>query len=236
MNKSAKMLSAEKRIGEDLEIYLPMRYLEEWKSTSYLAGILGVHRATAGRWLNKLGIEVRSLEDYFIKRVKGRPPKGTLEYYYNYSRKPVREIAEERGVNKKTVYRWMDYNGLPRRKGSNIYLKSGLEKPGKQELAYLLSRMSQKDIASKYSVNPRTVRTWKQKVLLHKPRKSKYDLQLERKNALDNVLKIINKEPENLVCDDFTHAKQPNGRSYRGILDWYMSHYGYNFSGAKGYV
>lgn len=233
MNKSAKMLCAEKKIGEDLEIYLSRRYLEEWESTSYLAKRLGVHRATVGRWLNKLGIELRSLEDYFLKRIKRRPPKGTLGYYYNHSRKPVEEIAKERGVNKKTVYRWMDYNDLPRRKGSDIYLKEGFKKPRKEELAYFLSKMSQKDIASKYCVDPRTVRTWKQKALLHKPRKSKYDLPLERKKALDSVLDIIKKEPENLVCGDFTRVKQPNGRSYRGILDWYMSHHGYNFSRAK---
>ena len=233
MNKSVKMLCAEKKIGKNLETYLSMRYSEEWKSTSYLAEMLGVHRATVGRWLNKLGIELRSLEDYFLKRVKRRPPKGTLDYYYNHERKPVEEIAKERGVNKKTVYRWMDYNGLPRRKGSDIYLKEGLEKPKKEELAYLLSKMSQKDVASKYCVDSRTVRTWKQKALLHKPRKSRYDLQLERKKDLDNVIKITKKEPENLVCDDFIRAKQLNGRSYRGILDWYMTHYGYNFSRTK---
>ncbi len=225
MQKTPLMLEVEKRIGEKLESYLPRMYSEEWKSSIYLGGELEVNSMTVRRWLVKFGITLRDGFDYTKRRVR-KPPKGAIIYYYNLLRKPVKEVAKERGVCPKTFYRWMDKLGVERRHGSETFFDNDFVKPSKQELENLLCKHSNKEVASRFRINPRTLRTWKQKLGLHKSRKSKYDYKSLRKKMLDSLLEQIRKEPRDLIADDFKELYL-NGRSYRGLLDWYISHFGY---------
>ena len=219
------MQKVEKKIGEKLERYLPRMYSGEWKSSIYLGGELGVNSMTVRRWLVKFGITLRDGFDYTKRRVR-KPSRGAIVYYYNFLRKPVKEAARERGVCPKTFYRWMDKLGIERRHGSEIFYDNDFIKPSKSELENLLSRMSNKEVASRFRINPRTLRTWKQKLGLHKPRKSKYDYKSLRKKMLDSLLEQTKKEPRNLVADDFKELYL-NVRSYRGLLNWYISHFSY---------
>ncbi len=57
MNKTLLMLRVEGVIGESIEIFMPKLFVNGLKSTYDLSLQLGVHRATLGRWLKKLGLE-----------------------------------------------------------------------------------------------------------------------------------------------------------------------------------
>lgn len=226
MHKTKLMLKAENVVGEKLEIYLPRIYCDEHKSSVYLGEVLGIHSMTVRRWLAGLGINLRDTFDYPKRRIK-KPPKGALTYYYNFLRKPVKEIARERGVCPKTIYRWMNEYRIERRHGSEAYLKNGITRPSKSRLENLLSRMSANAVSSMFRINPRTLRTWRQKSGLYKPRKSRYDNKNLRKKMLDSLLKQTEKKPQELSSIDFAKLRYNDKTSYRGLLDWYSSHFAY---------
>ncbi len=184
MRKTELMLKVEKKIGEKLEGYLPRKYCSEWKSSICLGEELGVNSMTMRRWLVKFGITLRDGFDYIKRRVR-KPPKGAIIYYYNFLRKPVKESARERGVCPKTFYRWMDEYGIERRHGSEVFFNNDFVKPSKRRLENLLSSHYNKEIARMFKINPRTLRTWKMKLGLHRPRKSRYDIKSLRKKMLD---------------------------------------------------
>jgi len=234
MRKTKLMLKAEKKIGESIETYLNRRYHDDFMASTYLKDELVVSRITVCRWLSKLNIEIRSNRDYFERRIK-YPKKGALTYCYNYLRIPVRKIAEERGVHKKTVYRWMEKEGIKRRHGTDAYLRNGCTKPTDEELEKLCEEKKTIEIASIYGVWPDTIDRWKQKAELFNHGKSKYDKKRVRKMSIDDIISKTGKNLLELTFDDFKKTKQQNGKSYRGLLYWYLAHYGYNFSQTKNH-
>jgi len=236
MNKTPLILRVEEKIGEQIETFLPKMYKVEWKSSNYLGKMFGVNSTTVLRWLVKLGVKLRKgPEDYLEKRIK-KPPVGALKYYYEFARKPVAEIAKERGVFPKTFYRWLDREGIERRKGSEIYLRPGIKKPSIKKLTRLFDKYSQLKIAQMYGVNPLTIRRWKQKAGLYKFRKSKYDNTTMRIKHLSDLVEKSEKDFRRLRYNDFQEFKQSNGNSYRGLLNWYISHYNCEFNEVKKYM
>lgn len=218
------MRKVEAKIGENIIDYLINKYTLRFVSSNIIARNLDIDPSTAVRWLHRFGVEVRNPDFYFLKRAK-RLSREELYSLYHVEGRTVNEIADIAQVDVKTIYRAMDRYGIER--------KNGKEKSSNSELFELLQRMSNNNIALRYKVDPRTVRTWKQRAFLHSPKKSKYDPKSERRKALDDILEMTGKNPEELVGDDFARVKKEDGRSYRGVLDWYMSHYGYNFTEAK---
>ncbi len=219
---------------EDIDSFLLREYSENWKSTIYLARIVGVHRSTISRKLIKLGVKLRDTREYLDERIR-KPSNSALRYYY-HMHKPVSDVARERGVCAKTVYRWMDKAGIERRKGSDCYLNNGTSRPSDEKLARLLMENSQGFIAKIYGVNPHTIRKWKWQAGLHKFRKSKYDDIKTRKDALLCFLDYSGKNLNELRLDDFRQVRQRNRKSYRGLLNWYISHYNCRFGKAKEYM
>ena len=178
----------------------------------------------------KSGVKLRNSKDYLSRRIK-KPLNNALRYYYHV-RKPVAEIASERGVHPKTVYRWMESADIERRKGSNAYLDNGLTRPSNKELEVLLNQKNKKEIASIYDINPHTLRRWMQQAGLHQFKKSRYDSKYLRRNMVKDLLERLEKDFSQLRYEDFS-TKKEDGNSYRGLLNWYIAHYRCRFSGVK---
>lgn len=159
-----------------------------------------------------------------------------MKYYYEFARKPVSEIAKERGVWNKTVYRWLEEEGIERRRGTNSLLKKGFTKPSDKKLIRLSEEYTNNEIAKMYNIDPLTVRVWKQQAGLHKFRKSKYDNSTLRIKQLSDLFERSGKDFRRLRYTDFQKFKQPNGNSYRGLLNWYIFHYNCEFNEAKKYM
>lgn len=234
MEKTRLMLKIENKINEKIEDYLLRRYNHENMSGKKLARDLNLGENTIYSWLKSFDIPRRTLEDYIVASSK-RPPKGVLKHYYERMGKSVREVSEEREVDLRTIYRWMQEEGVERRHGTNAYLKKGIEKPSRKKLGilYIENKLSREKIAKRYGVHPETVGTWLIKAELNKKNKSIYDNEKLRKRFLDELLSITNKSPNELSQRDFKNNKRENGRSYYGILTWYLSRYGHSFSKAK---
>ena len=217
------MLKVEKIVGEPLENYLPKIYNNDKKSADYSVINLGIHRVTLCRWAKKFGLE---------KETK-RPSRKELDYSYNFLRKPVRQAAREIGVNTRTYYRWLEDANIERRLESEAYLPEGVIRPPREELSMLLTRKSNIEVASIYGINPHTLRTWKQKEGIHKFRKSKYYNLSLRILMLKKLVESSYKNIEELSLEDFGKVKQPDGKSFRGLINWYLSRYAHIFSIAK---
>ncbi|MEK6843831.1 MAG: hypothetical protein AABX83_00220 [Nanoarchaeota archaeon] len=230
MNRSPLMLGVERKIGENIESFLTEAYVNEWKSSLYIGRKLKVHPATIRRWLMKSGVNLRNTKDYLSRRIK-KPLNNTLKYYYHV-RKPVSEIASERKVCAKTVYRWMESADIERRKGSNAYLDNGFTRPSNKELEVLLSQKNKKEISSIYDINPHTLRRWIQQAGLHQFKKSRYDSKNLRRNMVKDLLERLEKDFSQLRYEDFS-TKKEDGNSYRGLLNWYIAHHRCRFSGVK---
>ncbi len=93
--------------------------------------------------------------------------------------------------------------------------------------------MNREKIAGLYGVHPKTAGIWLRKVRLSKLYPSIYDSKQLRKKKLNELLAKAKKSPNELFQRDFKNNKQENGRSYYGILTWYLSRLGYNFSQAR---
>ena len=234
MNKSPLMLEAEKKIGENLEFFLPREYGDKWKSSVHLGRLLRIHPSSIRRWLIKLGVDLHNNEDYLSRRIK-RPSNSVLKYYY-HTRKPIEEAAKERGVHKRTFYRWIERTGIEMRHGSEAHLKDGAFHPSNKKLAYLLSSYSNKKVIEICGVDWHTLRTWKHKAGLHKFRKSRYDSVKLRRQYISDLFEESRKDLERIRYDDFRIYKKEDGKSYRGLLDWYISHHCCNFNSAKKYM
>lgn len=63
MNKTAKMVEVESKLGEDLESVLKRLYNEEKLSTREVANRLSISYTAARRWLIEAGVEFRSLSE-----------------------------------------------------------------------------------------------------------------------------------------------------------------------------
>ncbi len=222
MQKSRLMLEIERKIGENIENYLSRICKNGWKSAN-IGKELGIHKATLCRWVVKLGLE----------KENKIPSREELNYFYNVIRKPVREAAREIGVDKRTYYRWLENAGIERRHDSEAYLPSGFSVPCKEDLVRHLSEKTNSETAAIYGVNPHTLRTWKQKAGLYKFRKSRYgDLSL-RTQLLSILVNDSGKEIEELKYEDFKNVRQANGKTYRSLLNWYLSRNAHLFSIAK---
>lgn len=232
MKKTKHMLDIEKRIGEPLNIYLYRMYEEKWKSSSYLGRKLRVNPTTIRRWLPKFGIEIRKREDYDSRRIT-RPFKEELDNDYNIKKRKVSEKAKEIGVCEKTIYRWMERDGIKRRNRSEFFSSNGVSKPSGEELEDILEKKSQQDAAKELGVDIFIIRRLRKKEGVFQFRKSKYDSLDARRELLGMMLDDINKDLKDLRTRDFRKAKRLNGKSYRGLLDWYLSHFRYIFTKAK---
>ena len=234
MEKTKLMLVVEQKLNEELENYLFIKYNEEFWTSTYIGRLMGIPAGTVRRWLPKFNIKLRNQEDYLARRII-RPAKGALKYCYNYLRIPVKQIAKERKVHPKTVYRWMEKEGIARRHGTEAYLKNGLKKPADEELKELCQEMKRFEIASIYNVWPETVDRWKQKIGLYTTEKSKYDSKKVRRKRLEEIINKTGKQIDELRLVDF-YIKQLNGKSYRGLLWWYTAHYGYDLSQTRKHL
>ena len=223
MKKTPLMLRVEGLIGESIEIFLPKIFENGWKSSYDLSLQLNIHRATLGRWLKKLGLE----------KENKRPSREELDYSYNVARKPVRKSAREIGVNPKTYYRWLEDACIERRQDSEAYLPKGFTRPSRDELERLLAEKTGIEAAVIYGINPRTLRTWKQKAGIYKFRGGKYDNLSLRVEMLSALCRDSGKKIEELNSEYFKNIKQPNGKSYRGLLNWYLVRFAHIFPVAK---
>lgn len=235
MKKTKLMIEVEKSTGLNLETYLPMMYENRWKSSTYLGKRLEVHSMTIRRWLPKLGVKVRERNDYDKRKIT-RSSREELDQDYNIKRRKVSEIAQERRVYAKTVYRWMDRYGIPRRKSSEFFSSNGRPKPSNEKLETLLRSMSQNEVARELGVDPNTIRTLRQKAGAFEFRKSKYDSKDARKELLDMMLQELGKYPTELRARDFGKVKRPSGKSYRSLLNWYTTRFGYTFAEAREHI
>ncbi len=234
MEKTPLILKIERKIGGKIEDYLLRKYNHEHISGKKLARDLKIGENTIYSWLRLFNIPIRTLEDYIVTSPK-RPPKGVLRYYYEFLRKPIETTAEEREVNPRTIYKWMQEEGVERLHGTNSHLKKGMIKPSKKKLGILYNenKFSREEIASRYNVHPETIGIWLRKARFSRLYPSIYDNKRTRKKKLDELLSITKKSPNDLSQRDFKNNKQENRRSYQGILAWYISRFGYNFSKAK---
>lgn len=223
MQKTLLMIESEKKIGKSLEIYLTYMYKKEKQTTSILAQRLNVHRATVGRWLAKLGIKTRSGFAYYLKKSVEIPSKKELDCNYNILRRPVKECAKEKGVHTRTYYRWLENAGIERRYGSEAHLPPGITRPSREELEELTANKTDVEASAIYGVDTHTFRTWKKREGIYKFRKSKYDDLSLRLNMLRTLIKDGGKTIEELTSVDFGNVKQSNGRSYRGLINWYLA-------------
>src|SRR3989338_808532 len=220
MRKTPLMLEVEKKVGQKLEDFL-QRIFEN--GSIELRQSLGVHRSTLCRWCIKFGFE---------KRIK-RPSREVLNYSYNVLRKSVRKSASELEVNRRTYYRWLESAGIERRQGSGTYLSNGAIPYSKEDLEKSLAQRTNAETATLYGIDTHTLRTWKQKHGIFIFRKSKYDKLSLRVAMLYKLVHDSDKEVEKLSSLDFKRFKQPDGRSYRGVLNWYLNRYAHLYPIAK---
>ncbi len=230
MEKTKLMLEVENKIGEELDTYLPRRYNHENLSSDIIAEKLDVHPITVRRWLRKLEIPIRN-----AYARTNRLSSYELSMNYNYIRKPMRELAEEYGVNVKTCYRWLEYEGIERRHGSDAHLPVGIKRPNKNELARTYEKYNYSILrtAQFYNISGHTARKWLREedlFIQSIKRESIYDDINIRKKALDKVKSKTQKEKIR-VCD-FRKTKKKDKKSYYGLLQWYERKYNCNSSEA----
>jgi hypothetical protein len=220
------MLNVENLISEDLGSFLYREYEKNWVSSHKIAEICKVHPMTIRRWLPKFSITIKKHSEYDIRRIKKLSGNDLKREIFEYN-KTVKKIAEECGAHVRTVYRWITRE--------DIKLKNN--KPCEGDLVKILEKRSVAEVARKYSVDPLTVRRWKCKAGIHEFRGSRYDSLKAREVMLDIILEELGKKVEDLKYGDFNKVKRLDGNSYRCLLDWYYTHYGYDrFEDAKYHI
>lgn len=225
MHKTKLMLIVERQIGEALKDYLMREYKEKRVLARILAQRLDVNTSTIFRWLSYLEITV----NYHPPKI---PPESALRYQYCYKRMTIDQVAESRNVSDKRVTKWLNYYEIERRSYRDYFL-NGVKVPSSEELKEQIRSMQIKDAARQFGIHPETYSNWLKRARLNIQRKSKYDSRRNRKRDLDDIIRKTGKQPEEISILDFRNQKQENGHSYRGLLYWYLSRFGFNFIEAK---
>jgi transposase-like protein len=134
------------------------------------------------------------------------------------------EIGEELGVNNSTVGRWLKMYGIKIRNNSEAHLPVGFVKPTKEEIGKgnLNECESVNEIAEKFGVSCPLMRKWVKEFGMEIiDKRLIYDNKENRRKAVDELLEITGKRPEELSTRDF-EIKKKDGISYIGIIFWYM--------------
>jgi predicted DNA-binding protein YlxM (UPF0122 family) len=143
-------------------------YLEERKSSIYIAKLVGVGKYAVLVWLKKAGIGRRKDQHESHGYTFKKPSKERLKKWYWEELKSTYEIAKIVGVDTASIRNWMIEYGIPARSRaqSKFALKGRLvEEPSKEELnmLYIIEKKSTMEIAEVYGVSDTVMGRWLKK-------------------------------------------------------------------------
>jgi len=152
----AKLKGIVKPTREDLKL----RYIEDQRSSVWIATEIGVNPSTIRRWLHEYGIQVRTNSESQLKEAV-KPSKEELEHLYLKERLNTYEIRDKLGVATPSITRWLKEYGIPVRSNSEAKLK-GTVKPSKEELKimYLEDGLNAYEISVKLGVADVSIGNW----------------------------------------------------------------------------
>jgi len=166
MKKSKKILGIEREHdGVSLDSLLDKWYNEERLTTVQIAEKCNVGNSTICDWMEKYGMERRSISEAHLSSDAYKPNKKELDQWYNEERLTLKEIAEKCNVTNMTIGRWMDKYGMERRSYSEAGLSSDAYEPTEEVLDqwYNEEELSTIQIAEKCNVTHATIGVWMDK-------------------------------------------------------------------------
>ncbi len=134
-------------------------YLDNWMNQKDLGGKYGVSSPTIRNWLRKFNISIRNQAE--AKRPEDfiSPSKEQLERLYIEEEKTVREIAENLGISKHSVFDLLEKNGIEKRDRISKINRLKLAKKILENM-YLTQGKSPKTIGKEIGVSAPTVINW----------------------------------------------------------------------------
>lgn len=143
-------------------------YLEEKRSSLYIAKLVGATKYTILTWLKKAGVKTRKSDYDAHGYTFKKPTKAQLQKWYCEELKGTVEIARMVDVDPASIRNWMIEYGISRRSQvqSKFALKGRLvEEPTQDELdrLYNIEKKTTVEIAKIYSVSDITVGRWLEK-------------------------------------------------------------------------
>jgi transposase len=227
-------------------------YVMEGKNTREIAELAGTVDGTVSRWLKHDKIPARKGLNAHVPTFS-MPSKEYLENLYINEHKGTPEIGKLLSISQGTVLKLLKMNGIPLRRMRGAYDLKEYRKSLADEVLRTTGKVPREltvtdfdKILLENGVTYITVVRWYQRknscnpgkaldLLIgdlyavqrtHKTHeKGAYDSIAIRKNLADELLRALDKNPEELLSSDFEKARQKNGSTYAGLLGWYMREY-----------
>jgi transposase-like protein len=148
------------------EEWLRDQYCEQEKSSHQIADELDLDPGTVRNWMQKYGIKRRSAGRQTNGNIKPLKKEKWLREQYCKQQKSISEIADELGVDNKTVRNWMQRHGIDRRSATEAQTDGDLERLKNEE--WLREQYSERErttyeIADELGLSQGTVRNWMQR-------------------------------------------------------------------------
>jgi len=185
VKKTNKILGIEREHdGVSLDSLLDKWYNEEKLTTYEIAEKCNVTDVTIGNWMEKYGMERRSISEIRLSSDAYKPNKEELDQWYNEEGKTLTQIAEKCNVGNTTIRRWMEKYGMERRP-TGSELSPDAYKPTEEELEKWYNEEGQtlSEIAEKCDVGPTTISVWMDKYGIerrpaaHLPKEPEYTIE-----------------------------------------------------------
>lgn len=150
--------------------WLQKQYVEREKTTTEIGRDLGVSESTIANWLHKHDIPTRGAhtrKGASSRQNEQLADREWLEREYCEKERSGREIAQEVGVAKQTIYNWLERHGIERREAWESIL-GGRGAPKHPKLRdgewlreeYIQKDRSQPDIGRELGVTSACVKYW----------------------------------------------------------------------------
>lgn len=191
-----------------------------------IANQLEISHRSLARIMKNEGIKILTHVD---KSKFKKPSKTKLKSMYLREGMTQKDIAKKTRVSVSTVRNWLDTYKIPIRDMSEARLSRRKGKiPSRLELErlYVQKERTTTEIADIFNISDATVSDQLKKYGIEsRDRRGIYDDKEVRKEALDDLLKLSGKRPEELSTADFSNVKRSDGKTYAGVLGWYKRNF-----------
>ncbi len=134
-------------------------------------------------------------------------------------------IANTLHIDPCTVRRWFDYYDIERKHNKPNRSKN-LDDVSTDELEEKYIEMeSLSKVGKHYEVSKETVRKILRTISEKRIRYSNYNNSSFRIKQADNFFNKVKKDPERITYSDFFETKREDGKTYSGLLGWYVKNY-----------
>jgi transposase-like protein len=191
------------------EDWLREQYVERERTTHEIGDEIGVADGTVGDWLDRHGIETRSAreanlvsEHLYRDSTESLRDEEWLREQYCDQQKSQYEIADDLGVYRPTVDRWMDRHEIETRSQSDERTEQ-LRDEDWLRVQYVEKQRTTREISAEVGVVGETVRYWLDKHGIETRSKVMYPDHLNHRVIGDWELEIANLLHENEIV--YTH-------------------------------